>query len=431
MSSEVFNSTSILETSKVLRLVDTGLEKLVDTGGSRLTYLAAPKDAKDAVNKEYLEQSFEEAKEAFENIKTQTLAIKNEAIEQTNAIKTATNQIKTGAEQIKSQTQQIKTETNTIKTQTEQIKTQTEQIKRETQQIKTQTEQIKSETQQIKLELIAKANNLSELIDALEQIKQSNGVRVDEIIQSLIVDDKEFLARAMDELLKRGGYSNKVAEIRQLSQAISAKLDELRYGILDFADIVEDRLSSAGEDLIKKSDKLKLEATRAKHEIASKKEEVINLVDSELGRASDYFAREFKSANIHKMELDERSTIARDLINELKGDELCDEIYLVRGESALGRAKVASELLGLSIATGAAKAIGLRYERQIPKLVALQDETKEIKEQTQNRLDELNILLEASNAAAASKLKELDELILEADIMIRNSQFYNYLGVMI
>lgn len=431
MSSEVFNSTSILETSKVLRLVDTGLEKLVDTGGSRLTYLAAPKDAKDAVNKEYLEQSFEEAKEDFENIKTQTLAIKNEAIEQTNAIKTATNQIKTGAEQIKSQTQQIKTETNTIKTQTEQIKTQTEQIKAQTQQIKTQTEQIKSEAQQIKLELIAKARNLSELIDALEQIKQSNGVRVDEIIQSLIVDDAEFLARAMDELLKRAEYSHKVEEIRQLSGAISAKLEELRYGILDFADIVEDRLSSAGEHLIKKSNELKLEATRARHEIASKKEEVINLVESELGRASDYFAREFKSANIHKMELDERSTIARDLINELKGDELCDELYLVRGESALGRAKVASELLGLSIATGAAKAIGLRYERQIPKLVALQDETKEIKEQTQNRLDELNILLEASNAAAASKLKELDELILEADIMIRNSQFYNYLGVMI
>ena len=349
---------------------------------------------------------------------------------------------KDAAQQIKTQTQQIKTETNTIKTQTEQIKTETNAIKLETQQIKTQTEQIKTETnaikseaQQIKLELVAKANNLSELIDALEQIKQSNGVRVDEIIQSLILDDKEFLVRAMDELLKRAEYNHeynhKVEEIRQLSQAISAKLDELRYGILDFADIVEDRLSSAGENLIKKSDELKLEATRARHEIASKKEEVINLVESELGRASDYFAREFKSANIHKMELDERSTIARDLINELKGDELCDELYLVRGESALGRAKVASELLGLSIATGAAKAIGLRYERQIPKLVALQDETKEIKEQTQNRLDELNILLEASNAAAASKLQELDELTLEAHKMIKNSEFANLLGVVL
>ena len=431
MSSEVFNSTSILETSKVLRLVDTGIEKLVDTGSSRLTHLAAPKDAKDAVNKEYLEQSFEEAKEAFESIKTQTLAIKDEAIEQTNAIKTATNQIKTQTEQIKSETQQIKTQTEQIKTQTEQIKTQTEQIKSQTQQIKTETEQVKSETQQIKLELIAKAENLSELIDALEQIKQSSGVRVDEIIQGLIIDDAEFLARAMDELLKRGEYSHKVEEIRQLSQAISAKLEELRYGILDFADIVEDRLSSAGEHLIKKSDELKLEATRAKHEIASKKEEVLNLVESELDRASDYFAREFKSANIHKMELDERSTIARDLINELKGDELCDELYLVRGESALGRAKVASELLGLSIATGATKAIGLRYERQIPKLIALQDETKEIKEQTQNRLDELNVLLEASNIAAANKLKELDELTLEAHKMIKNSEFGNLLGVIL
>ena len=431
MSSEVFNSTSILETSKVLRLVDTGIEKLVDTGSSRLTHLAAPKDAKDAVNKEYLEQSFEEAKEAFESIKTQTLAIKDEAIEQTNAIKTATNQIKTQTEQIKSETQQIKTQTEQIKTQTEQIKTQTEQIKSQTQQIKTETEQVKSETQQIKLELIAKAESLSELIDALEQIKQSSGVRVDEIIQGLIIDDAEFLARAMDELLKRGEYNHKVEEIRQLSDAISAKLEELRYGILDFADIVEDRLSSAGEHLIKKSDELKLEATRAKHEIASKKEEVLNLVESELDRASDYFAREFKSANIHKMELDERSTIARDLINELKGDELCDELYLVRGESALGRAKVASELLGLSIATGATKAIGLRYERQIPKLIALQDETKEIKEQTQNRLDELNVLLEASNIAAANKLKELDELTLEAHKMIKNSEFGNLLGVIL
>ncbi|WP_086290406.1 hypothetical protein [Campylobacter devanensis] len=338
---------------------------------------------------------------------------------------------KDAAQQIKTQTEQIKTETQQIKIGAEQIKRETQQIKTQTEQIKTQTQQIKSETQQIKLELIAKAQNLSELIDALEQIKQSNGVRVDEIIQSLIVDDAEFLARAMDELLKRAEYNHKVEEIRQLSGAISAKLEELRYGILDFADIVEDRLSSAGEHLIKKSDELKLEATRAKHEIASKKEEVINLVESELGRASDYFAREFKSANIHKMELDERSTIARDLINELKGDELCDELYLVRGESALGRAKVASELLGLSIATGAAKAIGLRYERQIPKLVALQDETKEIKEQTQNRLDELNILLEASNAAAASKLKELDELTLEAHKMIKNSEFGNLLGVIL
>lgn len=331
--------------------------------------------------------------------------------------------------------QQIKSETQQIKTQTEQIKSETQQIKTQTQQIKTQTEQIKSETQQIKLELISKAQNLSELIDALEQIKQSSGVRVDEIIQSLILADEEFLAKAMDELLKRAEYSHKyshkIEEIRQLSQAISAKLEELRYGILDFADIVEDRLSSAGEHLIKKSDELKLEATRAKHEIASKKEEVINLVDSELDRASDYFAREFKSANIHKMELDERSTIARDLINELKGDELCDELYLVRGESALGRAKVASELLGLSIATGATKAIGLRYERQIPKLIALQDETKEIKEQTQNRLDELNVLLEASNIAAATKLKELDELTLEAHKMIKNSEFANLLGVIL
>lgn len=338
---------------------------------------------------------------------------------------------KDAAQQIKTETQQIKSQTQQIKTQTEQIKSETQQIKTETNAIKTQTEQVKSEAQQIKLELIAKAQNLSELIDALEQIKQSSGVRVDEIIQGLIIDDEEFLARAMEELLKKAEYSHKVEEIRQLSEAISAKLEELRYGILDFADIVEDRLSSAGEHLIKKSDELKLEATRARHEIASKKEEVINLVESELGRASDYFAREFKSANIHKMELDERSTIARDLINELKGDELCDELYLVRGESALGRAKVASELLGLSIATGATKAIGLRYERQIPKLIALQDETKEIKEQTQNRLDELNVLLEASNIAAANKLKELDELTLEAHKMIKNSEFANLLGVIL
>lgn len=338
---------------------------------------------------------------------------------------------KDAAQQIKSQTEQIKTQTEQIKTETNAIKTETNAIKTETQQIKTQTEQIKSETQQIKLELIAKAQNLSELIDALEQIKQSSGVRVDEIIQSLILADEEFLAKAMEELLKRAEYSHKVEEIRQLSQAISAKLEELKYGILDFADIVEGKLSSAGESLIKKSDEIKLEATRAKHEIVSKKEEVINLVESELDRASDYFAREFKSANIHKMELDERSTIARDLINELKGDELCDELYLVRGESALGRAKVASELLGLSIATGATKAIGLRYERQIPKLITLQDETKEIKQQTQNRLDELNVLLEASNTAAATKLKELDELTLEAHKMIKNSEFGNLLGVIL
>ncbi|MBR2148670.1 MAG: hypothetical protein IJ965_04480, partial [Campylobacter sp.] len=360
-----------------------------------------------------------------QNIKREIQSAKSEV----QANKDAAQQIKTQTEQIKSQTEQIKTETQQIKTQTEQIKTETQQIKSQTQQIKSQTEQIKSEAQQIKLELVSKAQNLSELIDALEQIKQSSGVRVDEIIQSLILADEEFLARAMDELLKRAEYSHKyshkIEEIRQLSEAISAKLEELKYGILDFADIVEDRLSSAGEHLIKKSDQLKLEATRAKHEISSKKEEVLNLVDSELDRASDYFAREFKSANIHKMELDERSTIARDLINELKGDELCDELYLVRGESALGRAKVASELLGLSIATGATKAIGLRYERQIPKLIALQDETKEIKEQTQNRLDELNILLEASNTAAATKLKELDELTLEAHKMIKNSEFAN------
>lgn len=355
-----------------------------------------------------------------QNIKRDIQSAKSEV----QANKDAAQQIKTEAQQIKSETQQIKTETNAIKSEAQQIKTQTEQIK-------SQTQQIKSETQQIRLELISKANNLSELIEALEQIKQSSGVRVDEIIQSLILADEEFLAKAMEELLKRAEYSHKVEEIRQLSLAISAKLDELRYGILDFADIVEDRLSSAGESLIKKSDELKLEATRAKHEIASKKEEVINLVESELDRASDYFAREFKSANIHKMELDERSTIARDLINELKGDELCDELYLVRGESALGRAKVASELLGLSIATGAAKAIGLRYEHQIPKLVALQDETKEIKEQAQNRLDELNILLEASNTAAATKLQELDELTLEAHKMIKNSEFANLLGVIL
>ena len=331
------------------------------------------------------------------------------------------------SQNIKREIQSAKSEVQANKDAAQQIKFQTQQIKTEAQQIKTQTEQIKSETQQIKLELVSKAGNLSELIDALEQIKQSSGVRVDEIIQGLIIDDAEFLARAMEELLKRAEYSHKVEEIRQLSQAISAKLEELRYGILDFADIVEDRLSSAGEHLIKKSHQLKLEATRAKHEISSKKEEVLNLVDSELDRASDYFAREFKSANIHKMELDERSTIARDLINELKGDEL----YLVRGESALGRAKVASELLGLSIATGATKAIGLRYERQIPKLIALQDETKEIKEQTQNRLDELNVLLETSNTAAANKLKELDELTLEAHKMIKNSEFGNLLGVIL
>lgn len=343
--------------------------------------------------------------------------------------------IKREIQSAKSEVQANKDAAQQIKTEAQQIKTETNAIKTETQQIKTQTEQVKSEAQQIKLELIAKAESLSELIEALEQIKQSSGVRVDEIIQSLILADEEFLARAMDELLKRAEYNHeynrKIEEIRQLSEAISAKLDELKYGILDFADIVEDRLSSAGEHLIKKSDQLKLEATRAKHEIVSKKEEVINLVESELGRASDYFAREFKSANIHKMELDERSTIARDLINELKGDELCDELYLVRGESALGRAKVASELLGLSIATGAAKAIGLRYEHQIPKLVALQDETKEIKEQAQNRLDELNVLLEASNTAAASKLKELDELTLEAHKMIKNSEFANLLGVVL
>ncbi|PPB55972.1 hypothetical protein, partial [Campylobacter hyointestinalis] len=90
MSSDVFNSTSVIETSKVLRLVDTGAEKLVDVGNSRLTFVAEPKDSKDAVNKEHFDTNLSEYKknidEELQEAKSEFNTLYANAVDEFNAL---------------------------------------------------------------------------------------------------------------------------------------------------------------------------------------------------------------------------------------------------------------------------------------------------------------------------------------------------------
>ena len=362
MSSEVFNSTSILETSKVLRLVDTGLEKLVDTGNSRLTHLASPKDAKDAVNKEYLEATLRGAKEEFNAIKTSVDEAKGAIDIKHNEVIKNTTDIKA----IKAELQEhIKNVNNK-----ELIVTQKAQ-----------------EVEALKISIDSSKDKIAQNIETIQSIQQQLNTQANEFrddmagfeikLQTALKNVEKNLTDTTNQHIEIDG---KFIELRSITRDTKNELETLNQQLTDTANDVKDEIST-----------IKLEITN---------------------RVSD-LDRSILMANTASATLNSYNAKSYEILARFESNEIVEATYLLKWEIIHANTKLSANRLALAIKEGATMAYRIKYELELPKLQELKDEYR------------------SSNDLAKDRLNKLDLMLNEADIMIRNSQFYNYLGVMI
>lgn len=380
MSSEVFNSTSILETSKVLRLVDTGLEKLVDTGGSRLTYLAAPKDAKDAVNKEYLEGTLKGAKEEFDAIKTSVDEAKGDIdIKHSEVNKNATD-VKAIKVELQEHLESVGNKELIVTQKAQEV----EALKISIESMKEAIDLTSSSIDSSKDEI---AQNIETIQDIQEELNtQANQFRDDVArfgikLETALKNVEKNLTDTTNQHIEIDG---KFIELRSITSDTKNELETLNQQLTDTANNVKDEISTIKLDVLNK-------VSNAKHSIE------MSIIQ----------------ANTISQALTHEANGAYDVLDALNNDDLADEIYLLKGEIIHTNAKLSANRLSLAIKQGATMAYRIKYELELPSLAELKDE------------------YQSSNELAKDRLDKLDLMLNEADIMIRNSQFYNYLGVMI
>lgn len=380
MSSEVFNSTSILETSKVLRLVDTGIEKLVDTGSSRLTHLAAPKDAKDAVNKEYLEETLKDTKEEFDAIKTSVDEAKADIdIKHSEVNKNATD-VKTIKVELQEYLESIGDKDLVVTQKAQEV----EALKTSIESMKEAIDLTSSSIDSSKDEI---AQNIETIQDIQEELNtQANQFRDDVAefrveLETALNTVEENLTDITNQHIE---VDDKFIELRVITRDTKNELETLNKQLIDTADNLKDEIDTINQELLQTADDVKneiyIEALRA-----------------------DMYNSTLKSQN----------TKAIELIDKLEKQELVDEMYLVKGEVVHTSAKLAAQSLGMTLATGAAMAMRVKYERELPILAELKAE------------------YENTNNIAKDRLAQLDLLLGDADKMVRNSEFYNLIGVFI
>ena len=380
MSSEVFNSTSILETSKVLRLVDTGLEKLVDTGNSRLTHLASPKDAKDAVNKEYLEATLRGAKEEFNAIKTSVDEAKGAIDIKHNEVIKNTTDIKA----IKAELQEHIKNVNNKELIVTQKAQEVEALVNNKELIVTQKAQ---EVEALKISIDSSKDKIAQNIETIQSIQQQLNTQANEFrddmagfeikLQTALKNVEKNLTDTTNQHIEIDG---KFIELRSITRDTKNELETLNQQLTDTANDVKDEIST-----------IKLEITN---------------------RVSD-LDRSILMANTASATLNSYNAKSYEILARFESNEIVEATYLLKWEIIHANTKLSANRLALAIKEGATMAYRIKYELELPKLQELKDEYR------------------SSNDLAKDRLNKLDLMLNEADIMIRNSQFYNYLGVMI
>ena len=325
MSSEVFNSTSILETSKVLRLIDTGLEKLVDTGGSRLTHLASPKDAKDAVNKEYLEDTLKGAKEEFNAIKTSVDEAKGAIDIKHSEVNKNTTDIKA----IKAELQEhIKNVNNK-----ELIVTQKAQ---EVEAAKVSIESMKEAIDLTSSSIDSSKDNISQNIETIQGIQEQLNTRANQFRDD-VAGFEIKLATALKNVEKN------LTDTTNQHIEIDGKFIELRAITRD----TKNELETLNEQITDT-------VNNAKDDISSIRVEILN-------RLSD-LERSILTANTASATLSSYNAKSYEILEKLQSDEIVQATYLSKGEIIHTNAKLSANRLSLALREGATMAYGIKYE---------------------------------------------------------------------
>ncbi|WP_180380881.1 hypothetical protein, partial [Campylobacter lanienae] len=134
---------------------------------------------------------------------------------------------------------------------------------------------------------------------------------------------------------------------------------------------------------------------------------------NKVSNAKDDLDRSVLIADMAGATLSSYNAKSYEILEKFESDEIVEATYLLKGEIIHANAKLSANRLALAIKAGATMAYRIKYELELPSLAELKDE------------------YQSSNELAKDRLDKLDLMLNEADIMIRNSQFYNYLGVMI
>ena len=214
-------------------------------------------------------------------------------------------------------------------------------------------------------------------------------------------------------------FNAKNSEFTQNSKSIKEYIDSKNSEIQNSIAINQELFKNLDENLAKnelidrqvdiKMANLAIKANEAIDDINSIKLDVLNRVSN----AKHSIEMSIIQANTISQALTYEANGAYDVLDALNNDDLADEIYLLKGEIIHANAKLSANRLALAIKAGATMAYRIKYELELPSLAELKDEYR------------------SSNELAKDRLDKLDLMLNEADKMIRNSQFYNYLGVMI
>lgn len=331
MSSEVFNSTSILESSKVLRLIDTGLEKLVDTGNSRLTHLASPKDAKDAVNKEYLEATLRGAKEEFNAIKTSVDEAKGVIDIKHNEVTKNTTDIKA----IKAELQEhIKNVNNK-----ELIVTQKAQ---EVEAAKVSIESMKEAIDLTSSSIDSSKDNISQNIETIQGIQEQLNTRANQFrddmagfeikLETALKNVEKNLTDTTNQHIEIDG---KFIELRAITRDTKNELETLNQQLTDTVNDFKDDISD-----------IRLEITN---------------------RVSD-LERSILIANTAAATLNSYNAKSYEILEKLQSDEIVQATYLSKGEIIHTNAKLSANRLSLALREGATMAYRIKYELSLRSL---------------------------------------------------------------
>lgn len=214
-------------------------------------------------------------------------------------------------------------------------------------------------------------------------------------------------------------FNAKNSEFTQKSKSIKEYIDSKNSQIQNSVAINQELFKSLDENLAKnelinkevdiKLNNLTNKANEAIDDISSIKLEILNRVSN----AKDDLARCVLIADMAGATLSSYNAKSYEILEKFESDEIVEDTYLLKGEIIHANAKLSANRLALAIKQGATMAYRIKYELELPSLAELKDEYRSSNDLAKDRLDKLGLMLN------------------EADIMIRNSQFYNYLGVMI
>lgn len=214
-------------------------------------------------------------------------------------------------------------------------------------------------------------------------------------------------------------FNAKNSEFTQNSKSIKEYIDSKNSEIQNSIAINQELFERLDENLAKnelidrqvdiKLNNLTNKANEAIDDISSIKLEILNRVSN----AKDDLDRSVLIADMAGATLSSYNAKSYEILEKFESDEIVEATYLLKGEIIHTNAKLSANRLSLAIKQGATMAYRIKYELELPSLAELKDEYR------------------SSNELAKDRLDKLDLMLNEADIMIRNSQFYNYLGVMI